>query len=52
MFIQKVKKYIILRKKLGSEYTSFFEQNKTFKCSEIRVNKITKRVEYVKYEEV
>lgn len=39
-------------KKNGSEYTIFLEQNKTFKCSEIRVNKITKRVEYVKYEEV
>ncbi|MBO5003909.1 MAG: hypothetical protein J6D03_01325 [Clostridia bacterium] len=34
------------------EYTNFLEQNKTFKCSEIRINKITKRVEYVKYEEV
>lgn len=34
------------------EYTFFLEQNKTFKCSEIRINKITKRVEYVKYEEV
>lgn len=52
MFIQKVKKCIILSKRLGSEYISFLEQNKTFKCSEISVNKITKRVEYVKYEEI
>lgn len=34
------------------EYTNFLKQNKTFKCSEIRINKVTKRVEYVKYEEV
>ena len=39
-------------KKSQDEYTSFIEQNKIFKCSEIRVNKITKRVEYVKYEEI
>lgn len=34
------------------EYTNFLKQNKTFKCSEIIINKVTKRVEYVKYEEV
>lgn len=34
------------------EYSIFLEQNRIFKCSEIKINKITKRVEYVKYEEV
>lgn len=34
------------------EYSIFLEQNRIFKCSEIKINKTTKRVEYVKYEEV
>lgn len=34
------------------EYSIFLEKNRIFKCSEIKINKITKRVEYVKYEEV
>lgn len=50
--LTKNEKIYNFEKKSQDEYTSFIEQNKIFKCSEIRVNKITKRVEYVKYEEI
>lgn len=40
-------------KKTEEYYINFMHENrKTFKCSEIRINKLTNRVEYVKYEEV
>ena len=50
--LTKNEKIYNFEKKSQDEYTSFIEQNKIFKCSEIRVNKITKRVEHVKYEEI
>lgn len=39
-------------KRSEQEYLNLLEKNKVFVCTQVTVNNFTKRVEYVKYEEV